>query len=971
MENHIFILNKKPMANKTFGILIFFLTLTSINIQSLELTGFGKLSVTNYSPATYGGNKQNWNISVGNNGLVYFANGPLLEGGSGYWKTFHLPNDNFIRSVWATDDGRILVGGSEEIGLFEKSPIPGKMKYTSLMDRLDSAYYNFGSIWQIFKGKGSYYLRAGKALFEYKQDTIKPIIHSEIIEYSTLFNDTLYILVADKGLGAYTNDSFQILPYGKFFSDTKIIEIASSTNGEKLIFTDDRGTFIVRNNTIEPYELFNQKQIIESQISAVKLLENKYYAIGTVKNGLYILDVSGNVIQHLDNKSGLQNNTIISMYKDATNNLWLGLDYGISYVHLNSCLTMVNPEFEIGTGYVSTFFKGKLYLGSNQGLFYTEWKPGDKKYGEHYTFLPVKNSSGQVWNLQVFNGELFCGHHKGLFKINDDVAIVQSSVEGSWQMEQLLNEKGYFIQSTYRGFYLLKFDDKMNLLSYSQIPGLPASRSFIQEENGYIWTTNNGKNLYRFKINTQTSKTSELIDFKDFTDSNFEYLRILGNKEKIFFSAKNELYTFDENNAAFKKNDYYSKVFENSGTLFDFFKDDYERIWFVASNEIGYFSFNFGQQQKVIYPFNSIRNSYTNIFGKINIINKENILLPVDQGFYYYNASCSEESKKEYKAYIVNIHTNSENIAEIDESAKPTYKYTKNAIEFTITSDMTDSRGNVYYRFKLEGYDDEWSEWSTKNTKEYNNLYEGNYKFTAVSRNENGIISNSDSFEFAIKPPFLRSLAAFGIYIIAIILLLILSHKLRKRQLEIEKRKIEEQKQLEIENKKRKYQEERLRSQQQITSLENEKLQQNLLHKSKELSNSMINILHKNEIFLNLKSEMQKLYLEKDLKKRDTNIKKLIRVIDSEISTKQDLEVFDTNFNAVHEEFINKLKESYPELNQNDHRLCTFIKMNKSTKEIATFLNMSIRGVETSRYRLRKKMNLDSNDNLYDVILSI
>ena len=133
----------------------------------------------------------------------------------------------------------------------------------------------------------------------------------------------------------------------------------------------------------------------------------------------------------------------------------------------------------------------------------------------------------------------------------------------------------------------------------------------------------------------------------------------------------------------------------------------------------------------------------------------------------------------------------------------------------------------------------------------------------------------------------------------------------------------------------------------------------------------MINILHKNEIFLNLKKEMQELFLEKNLSKRDFKIRKLVNVIDREISTKKDLEVFDSNFNAVHEEFLKILKEHYPSLNQNDHRLCTFIKMNKTTKEIATFLNLSVRGVETSRYRLRKKMGLDSDVNLYDIISSI
>ena len=175
----------------------------------------------------------------------------------------------------------------------------------------------------------------------------------------------------------------------------------------------------------------------------------------------------------------------------------------------------------------------------------------------------------------------------------------------------------------------------------------------------------------------------------------------------------------------------------------------------------------------------------------------------------------------------------------------------------------------------------------------------------------------------------------------------------------------------EIEEKRKKYEEEQLIARQRISELTNERLQQDLRHKSEELSNSMINILHKNEIMLNLKKEMQQLYLEKNLSKRDYGIKKLIRAIENEISTRKDLEVFDTHFSAVHESFLSNLKKKFPNLNQNDHRLCTFIKMNKSTKEIATFLNMSIRGVETSRYRLRKKMDLESDENLYNVISRI
>lgn len=958
---------KKKLLFLAFYLAIF----NHLCADSLEISSFGKLSVTNYSPKIYEANKQNWSVCIGENGLVYFANGSLLEGGSNYWKSHHLPNEKLINSVSSMGERGILVGGTGEIGIFEFSEMPGELHYKSLLDKLDTAYYNFGSIWQIIKEKDSYLIRAGKALFSLGNDTILPLVYGEVIDYAYIINDKTYIQIAGKGLGYYENDSFQLFPFGSMFRDVKIKAITPYFGNHLLIFTDDKGVFLFDGNKVNVLESFCNKEIIESQISDVKLLDNKYYAVGTVKNGLYILNLNGEIIQHLNNKSGLQNNTILSIYPDGNNNLWLGLDYGVSFVHLNSCLSMVNSEFELGTGYVSRYFDGKLYFGSNQGLFYIHWNPDDPGNSGQVDFHPVKNTTGQVWNLHVINNHLLCGHHKGLFKIEDDEASLINPVEGSWQIEELKNHPGYFLQATYRGYYLLKLDDQMNLLSSRKIDFIPNVIKFTQENNGNIWISTSKLNLYKFRIDVENADT---IDFKDFTfykDFNYSTIRVVGNSKQVFFATDSGLFNYNSSLDVFEKANFYHQLFENDTKFYEFFDDEYDRIWFVTDKEIGYFSLRFGKFKKVSQSFNSVRNSYTLIFGKINIIDDKNIIFPVDQGFYYFNANCTGKFFKNYHAYIINVSAANENLKEINKSGIPVYPHKKNSLEFTITSDIIDTRENVFYQYKLEGYDENWSEWSTKNNKEYNNLYEGNYTFHVKAKSNSGIVSSEAKFDFQIKPPLYRSRLAILFYFILLIITSVFLRKFRMRRIELEKRKIVEKKQLELEQKKRKYEEEQLLSQQRITKLENDKLQQSLLHKSKELSNSMINILHKNEILLNLKAEMQKLYLEKDLKKRDFSIKKLIRVIESEISTKKDIEVFDTNFNAVHEEFIAKLKELYPDLNQGDHRLCTFIKMNKSTKEIATFLNMSIRGVETSRYRLRKKMNLSSDENLYDVISNI
>lgn len=961
------------MKNKVLIIGIFQLIfLTYANAELLQLTGFGKLFVSNFSPGIYRAGNQNWDICEGENGLMYFANGPLLEGGSNYWERHYLPPDNYLRSVHRIKGNRILVGANHEIGIFSRLDIPGEVKYESLLDKLDKRYHDFGSIWQILEHDNAFYLRGGRALFKYENDTIVPLLFGDVIDYINFIGNDLYVLLSGKGLGKYNSSGFQILPSGDFFADKTIVRIIAQPGLVNfLVFTDDEGVYLVDEYNVKPYETLNIQAVIESQINDVLLLDNKYFAVGTVKNGLYIIDQGGNIIQHLNKKNGLQNNTVICMYADQTNNLWLGLDYGISYVYLNSCLSIINSEADVGTGYVSCQYGDKLYLGTNQGLYFMNWEDKNEKDLGDMRIYPVKNTSGQVWDLSVIDNQLYCNHHKGLFRIKDNAAELISPLEGSWQFEKLNSIPGIFLQSTYRGYYLYRLNNKGIPELVKKIDEFEFSRLFSQDNYGFIWNVTPDNRLFRYRLDADSLKIVEKKEYSGENDFVFTKIRIVGNNDQLIFTTDKGLFTWNPRSDKFENKYYYEEILNVGDLLIEFFEDDYDRIWYVTGTEIGYFSLHFGQMKKVSRPFNLVSSSYTHIFGKINVIDHDNILFGVDRGFYHYNAACTPGNYKDYHAYIVDLKTYSPPIKmSVRKTGKPhpVYSHKKNSFEFLFTSNIVENKENIQFKYKLDGYNENWSDWTTRNLKEYNNLMEGYYTLRVKAREISGTESSEAHFTFQVKPPPYRSVVAFFIYLVIFVAITLILRRYRRKKLENEKKKIEIRKQLEMEEKKKKYEEEQINSRQKITELINEKLQQDLKHKSKELSNSMINILHKNEILLNLKQEMQILYLEKNLDIRDDSIKKLIRMIENEITTKKDLEVFDSNFNAVHEEFIKNIKIKYPSLTQNDHRLCTFIKMNKSTKEIATFLNMSIRGVETSRYRLRKKMKLDSDENLYDVI---
>ncbi|MBN1985042.1 MAG: regulator, partial [Prolixibacteraceae bacterium] len=158
---------------------------------------------------------------------------------------------------------------------------------------------------------------------------------------------------------------------------------------------------------------------------------------------------------------------------------------------------------------------------------------------------------------------------------------------------------------------------------------------------------------------------------------------------------------------------------------------------------------------------------------------------------------------------------------------------------------------------------------------------------------------------------------------------------------------------------------------QELIRLRNEKLRNEVEHKSKELANSTMSIIKKNEFLLELKTIIDKQKNELGSRYPDKYYNYLNNKIDKNISNQDDWQIFETNFERAHEQFFHKIKEAYPDLTSSDLRLCAYLRMNLSSKEIAPLLGISVRGVENHRYRLRKKLNLEHDESLTDIILSM
>jgi DNA-binding CsgD family transcriptional regulator len=158
-----------------------------------------------------------------------------------------------------------------------------------------------------------------------------------------------------------------------------------------------------------------------------------------------------------------------------------------------------------------------------------------------------------------------------------------------------------------------------------------------------------------------------------------------------------------------------------------------------------------------------------------------------------------------------------------------------------------------------------------------------------------------------------------------------------------------------------------LEIEQQLMKLENEKLILDVDLKNKELAATSMNLNSKNELLAFIKEDLKKTSESNN----SLSVKSVIRTINKNITEEDSWKVFKEAFDNADKDFLKKIKQAHSSLTPNDLRLCAYLRLNLSSKEIAPLLNISLRSVEIKRYRLRKKMDLHHEQGLVEYIISV
>ncbi|MBB4035507.1 hypothetical protein GGR21_001400 [Dysgonomonas hofstadii] len=917
-----------------------------------------KPHIVNIKREDYRAANKNWSIGEDERGFMYFGNDEgLLEFDGIEWNLNRLPNSLITRSVAVLSHNVIFTGSYEEFGRWDRD-ITGKLVYTSLSDNLDKALFRNDDFWKIWITSDYVYFQSFTSIYVYDYKTVKRISFDGGFLFLTKVRDEFLVQKMLGPLFRLKGFMMEKIEGSDIFSNTDVRVILPYKEKEYLIGTSTKGVYVYDGFSFREWNPALSAVMTSNELNCGLLSSKGTYFFGTILDGIYEVDKEGKVVDHISSNNYLQNNTVLSLFEDNLNNIWAALDKGIAYIQYianMSCYT--DPGGNTGAVYGAMLWNDKLFVGTNQGVFYLT-RDNLTRSDALSEMTLVNGTQGQVWAMKVVDGKLYCCHNKGLKEIHKDLSVTDAFSIGTGVYnlsEAKIRDKDILLLSTYQS---LRIIDKKTGEVFK--PG-QISEPIINAEldhMGNLWLEHFNRGAYRCQL------TEDLSGFRSFSYYGGNNSDGLPYKMKLFkvggrivLLGDSKFYTYDDITNVIVPNKLLDDCFANIKHVRQVIPIKDNLFWALTSSSVYKFSYD-GYEASILENYNLGMNlSLVNSYENVSILNDSTSLICLDNGFLLYRRNDGAETRLADNLMPPNIESVMTENGEKEVVYKDIFKeneiaYGYNTVTFKFSSSNTFA-SDLSFQYMLEGVDLDWSLPLKINNVSYARLPEGKYIFKVRTVDSLGNYSDTVSYEFKILSPWYLTVWAYLLYfiIIAIVLYIIWMLILRRyRNLHLQKI--------------------RQRETRRLRALAGE-LQNEVDQKNAELLTQTSFIIQKNELILRVRDIVDDFYTKNKASSLLPLYQKINALLNNNMNTEDDWKMFLIKFEEKHTGFFKKMKSLYPQLTNSDLRLCACLKLNLETKEIAALMNLSVRAVENSRYRLRKKLNLQPSQNLNEFFLTI
>lgn len=921
--------------------IIFFITYSSFAQSPAPV-------VSNFNRNDYLWTSQNWAVCSTGDGMVHFANNSgLLSFDGTRWQRSECAQMRGMRSLLSNaSDRRLYCGGYEEFGYWKMDRY-GMTSYISLSDKLDNWEMKNDQIWSILEINGNIYFHSFVTGFIYnlEKDSVRGLKLDAFCQcVGKSFDGSIYSSanrMSRLDLASGVSTEVEGIPFASM-----MIASVPAESFDWIVTLSD-GIWKYDGNEFTRFRTEADGLLENCSINRVYGFEGDLI-IGSILRGCMRISPDGRLKWHVEAPQNLQNSTVLGIGSDMDRNIWLALDSGVSCIGADngfSCIKSIEPP--VGAIYAIKYDLPYVYLGTNKGLYIAE----QGKDGGLVNIHKDDTVDGHVWNISTFDRQIICGSNSGSYELKDGKVLrTLSEVDGcSCIARGTIHGKDVLVQGSYTKLCIYEKRDGSwcfrNLVDGFMEPVNDIDVDF----KGLIWAGHEQTGLYCIELSRDLEKAEQVKYFPALAEGResekISVNRIMG---RTVFSNGESSWTYDDMNDRIIPYESLNKALGRFAGSRRAYRHDHDRFWLIRDGENALVDFTRPDSVEVIFSISD------RSFGSLGVDDREQIALSgdgkavftLDNALGILDLSQVIPNTAKHKLRIRGVEFRDINGRSCGRQdllvRKPVISYRNRLITVNFVCPRFDSFSDTRFYYMLEGRDNVWTGLDDHEQVAVNYLKAGNYtlRIKAVSSSEE--IIDSIEYSFRVKPPFYFSILAKLSYILLILglismVILMIFRRSRRKAEELERKNLEDE----------------------ITA------------KSKLIASNTMSLIRKNEILTSIKEELSRQKKELGDAYPDRYYRKMISAIDAQISTEEDWNIFQHNFDRIHSGFFHTLKERYPDLTPTDLRFCAFLCQNMSSKEIATMMNISLKGVEAARYRIRKKMGLDSGVSLTEFLINL
>lgn len=933
----------------------FFLVLLQL-FSGPALADKGKYPIKNFSPSDYGAGIQNIDLAQNRDLNLFVANNlGILSFNGTTWEKHALNTGKKQRSLaFDESSNRLYVGSQGEFGFFE-----GNWHYVSLLDKIPARFRDFDEVWDVYLFDSKVYFCTFQGIYVYQADTVTVIRRPGGFNRSFLAGNKLFTQSATGSL--FEIEGSNLKPV---LQNNHANQVAAGVvrNEVGYVFIYNSGRIEFPHSLVDANRYDGLMQAIAGKfINHVMQLSDGRVVIATQRAGLFIYDPLTKHIENISIADGLMSNACLRAFQDHGGNLWVGMQNGIALIDINSPLRLINQNIDLeGSGYEAYELDQGTYYTTSNGIYFLPKDATKSRF--------LVGTEGPAYGMELINNKLYAGHHTGLFLLEGGKAYRRASCDGLWQVKQLRSNPVYAVGGTYTGLHLFRMDATGALRDVHKINGFNESSRFFEEDRqGRIWVGQYYKGLYLLTLNDSLNKAAvnKVSDRYHLPIQKYVFLSRID--DQLYICTAKGIFKLDQATDKIIEEEVFTKVVGRNW-VYQLVQDRQKNVYVYAENFVGLFR-KVSPSQYVYAPSSlfQLRQSFNNDLLHVSVNVRSGVLFNANEGFIQYTPELEDRFSVKTEPLVNNVF----NVAgdsllyarapfQIRPNQPVSIQITEGTrvLQFGVESFKFKDVSNQQFRYHLSGFDEGYGEWTTASIKEYTNLKVGSYQFLAQTFDSRGEIVTGQPLAVVVLPSFYKSPVARVLYIVLAIFTLYQIYRFQRQYYKGKQLRMEQAKQKELAQKQTELQE-----------LKEEQIKSELSHVNTLLAASTMNLVVKNEFMETIKEEIRQAKLTDKVEDKQRALERIIKEIDTTLKVQEDWKQFEHHFDRVHGDFLKRLTKEFTDLTPGEQKLCAFLRLKMDTKEIANLMAISSRGVEITRYRLRKKFRLETHQNLSKFIL--